>query len=137
MNVSRENKKVEAINRMKALDLFGPCIKAFKNRDEVQLSEMTGGLYEISSNAELTAKVKEFEAEYNALVYHVIHTFTQFGELYNFLYVSDYQEEWEMDHEDLKDNYIMCYVWNKDDDICSEFGTITVRQKFGGLVRVA
>ena len=137
MNVSIEIKKAEAINRMKALNLFNPCINAFKNRDEVQLSEMTGGLYEFSSNAELTAKVKEFEAEYNALVYHVIHTFTQFGELYNFLYVSDYQEEWEMDHEDLKDNYIMCYVWNKDDDICSEFGTITVRQKFGGLVRVA
>ena len=133
MNVS---KKTEAIDRMKALDLFAPCIKAFKDRDEVQLSEPTGGLYEFSGNEELTAKVKEFEAEYNAIVYHVIHTFTQFGELYNFLYVSDYQEEWEMDNEDIKDNYTMCYVWNKDDDICSEFGTIAVMQKFGGLVRV-
>lgn len=137
MNVSRENKKTEAIDRMKALDLFGPCIKVFKDRDEVQLSEPTGGLYEFSGNEELAAKVKEFEAEYNSIVYHVIHTFTQFGELYNFLYVSDYQEEWEMDNEDIKDNYVMCYVWNKDDDICSEFGAIAVRQKFGGLVRVA
>lgn len=133
MNVS---KKAEAIDRMKALDLFAPCIKAFKDRDEVQLSEPTGGLYEFSGNEELTAKVKEFEAEYNVLVYHVIHTFTQFGELYNFLYVSDYESEWEMDNEDIKDNYVTCYVWNKDDDICSEFGTIAVRQKFGGLVRV-
>lgn len=136
MNVSRENKKVEAINRMKGLELFAPCIKAFKDRNEVQLSEMTGGLYEFSVNEELTAKVKEFEQEYNALVYHVIHTFAQFGELYNFLYVSDHEEEWEMDQDDIKDNYVMCYVWNKDDDWCSEFGTIAVRQKFGGLVRV-
>lgn len=136
MNVTRENKKVEAIKRMKALDLFAPCIKAFEKRNEVQLSEMTGGLYEFSSDAELTAKVKEFEAEYNALVYHVIHTFTQFGELYNFLYVSNYPEEYEMDHEDIKDNYVMCYVWNKDDDLCSEFGTIKVKQLFGGLVRI-
>ena len=133
MNVS---KKAEAINRMKALDLFAPCIKAFEKRDEVQLSEPTGGLYEFGGNEELTAKVKEFETEYNALVYHVIHTFTQFGELYNFLYVSDYESEWEMDNEDIKDNYVICYVWNKDDDWCSEFGTIAVRQKFGGLVRV-
>lgn len=136
MNVSRENKKVEAINRMKGLELFAPCIKAFKDRNEVQLSEMTGGLYEFSGNEELTAKVKEFEQEYNALVYHVIHTYTQFGELYNFLYVSDYEEEWEMDQDDIKDNYVMCYVLNKDDDWCSEFGTIAVKQKFGGLVRV-
>ena len=136
MNVSKEIKKAEAIKRMKALKLFAPCIKAFKDRDEVQLSEMTGGLYEFSRETELTAKVKEFEAEYNTLVYHVIHTFTQFGELYNFLYVSDHEDEWEIDNDDIKDNYVMCYVWNKDDDWCSEFGTIAVRQKFGGLVRV-
>ena len=136
MNVLRENKKVEAINRMKALKLFAPCIKAFKDRNEVQLSEMTGGLYEFSGNAELNAKIKEFEAEYNTLVYHVIHTYTNFGELYHFLYVSDYPEEWKMDNDDIQDNYVMCYVWNKDDDWCSEFGTIAVSQKFGGLVRI-
>ena len=136
MNVTRENKKTEAIKRMKALDLFKPCINAFAKRNEVQLSEMTGGLYEFNSNTELTEKVKEFENEYNALVYHVIHTFTEFGELYHFLYVSDYEEEWEMDNDDIKENYVMSYVWNKNDDICSEFGTIAVRQKFGGLVRV-
>ena len=38
MNITRENKKIEAIDRMKALKLFAPCIKAFKDRDEVQLS---------------------------------------------------------------------------------------------------
>lgn len=136
MNISREMKKEEALKRMVALDLFLPCIQAFKNRDEVQLSEMTGGLYEFSDDTELVAKVKEFEEEYNALVYHVIHTFTQFGELYNFLFVSDYEEEYEMEWEDLKDNYVFAYVWNKTDEWCSEFGTIAVQQKFGGLTRV-
>ena len=136
MNVSRENKKVEAINRMKALDLFGPCIKAFKNRDEVQLSEMTGGLYEFSSNAELTAKVKEFEAEYNALVYHVIHTPTMEMDMYNFLFVSDYDEEWEMENEDIKDGYVFAYVWNTTVDYFSEFGSIVVQGRFGGLIRI-
>ena len=136
MNVSKEIKKEEAIKRMRELDLFGPCINAFEDRDEVQLSEMTGGLYEFSRDEELNAKVKEFEEEYNALVYHVIHTYTNFGELYHFLYVSNYPEEYEMDHKDINDNYVMCYVWNKDDDLCSEFGTIKVKQLFGGLVRI-
>ena len=140
MNVSREIKKVEAIKRMKALGLFAPCIKAFK-RDEVQLSEPTGGLYEFSSNAELTAKVKEFENEYNALVYHVIHTPVKIDgdvmDMYNFLYVSDHPEEYEMDNNDIKDGYPLVYVWNKTIDYFSEFGSIAVQGRFGGLIRVS
>lgn len=139
MNVSREIKKEEAIKRMKELGLFAPCIKAFK-RDEVQLSEPTGGLYEFSSDKELTAKVQEFEKENNALVYHVIHTPTMIDgeamDMYNFLYVSDYQEEWEMDQNDIKEGYALVYVWNKTIDYFSEFGSIAVKEKFGGLVRI-
>ena len=86
MNVSRELKKKEAIKRMEALRLFAPCIKAFKNRDEVQLTEPTGGLYEFSSNQELTAKVQEFEKEHNALVYHVIHTPTMEMDMCSLMY---------------------------------------------------
>lgn len=137
MKISTEIKKEEAIQRMKVLGLFKPCIYQFEKYSEVQLSEMTGGLYEFSSNYELNAKIKEFEEEHNALVYHVIHTFTQFGELYSFLYVSDHKDEWEMDNEDIADGYIMAYVWNKTDEWCSEFGTISVRERFGGLVRIA
>ena len=115
MNVSKEIKKAEAINRMKELGLFAPCIKAFK-RGEVQLSEPTGGLYEFSSDKELTATVQEFEKENNALVYHVIHTPAMIDgeamDMYNFLYVSDYQEEYEMDNADIKEGYVLAYVEN-------------------------
>lgn len=134
--VSRENKKAEAIKRMKALGLFNPCIKVFEKHDEVQLTEPNGGLYEFRDDAELNEKIKAFEEEHNALVYHVIHTYTQFGELYSFLFVSDYEEEWEMDNEDVKDGYAIAYVWNKSDDWCSEMGSIVVQERFGGLVRV-
>lgn len=140
MNVSREIKKVEAINRMKELGLFAPCIKAFKSRDEVQLSEQTGGLYEFSADRELTAKVQEFERKNNALVYHVIHTLMRLDgevmDMYSFLYVSDYQEEWEMDQNDIKEGYALVYVWNKTIEYFSEFGSIAVKEKFGGLVRI-
>lgn len=140
MNVSREIKKVEAIKRMKELRLFAPCIKAFKNRDEVQLSEQTGGLYEFSSNKELTARVQKFEKENNALVYHVIHTPMRLDgeamDMYNFLYVSDYQEEYEVDNADIREGYVFAYVWNKTIDYFSEFGSIAVKGMFGGLVRI-
>jgi hypothetical protein len=137
MKVSMETKKAEAIKRMKALDLYKPYINLFEKADEIFMSEMTGGVYEFSENTELVAKVKEFETENNALVYHVIHTSTQFGELYNFLYISDHQEEWEMDNEYISGGYALAYVWNKTDEWCSEFGSIGVRGKFGGIVRTA
>lgn len=134
--VTRENKKEEAIKRMQILGLFRPCIKAFEKYDELQLTEPNGSLYEFSGDEELNAKIKEFEEEYNALVYHVIHTYTQFGELYNFLYVSDYEEEWEYDNADVKEGYAVAYVWNKTDEWMSEIGSIVVREFIGGLVRV-
>lgn len=141
MKVSREIKKVEAINRMKELGLFAPCIKAFKDRDEVQLSEQTGGLYEFSIDKELTTRVQEFEKKNNALVYHVIHTpmrlDSEVMDMYNFLYVSDYQEEYEVDNADIKEGYVFAYVWNKTIDYFSEFGSIAVKGMFGGLVRVS
>ena len=140
-NVSKENKKQEAIKRMTALGLFKPCIKAFSKYDEVQLSEPTGGLYEFSDNEELNAKVQEFEAEHDALVYHVIHSPIKIDgivmDMYNFLYVSDEEDEWIMDNEDIADGYAMAYVWNKTDDWLSEFGGISVQERIGGLVRIA
>lgn len=136
MKISRELKKAEAIKRMKMLKLYTPYIKAFEKKDQIFLSEMTGGVYEFSDDTELIAKVKEFEKDFDGLVYHVIHTFTQFGELYNFLYVSDYGQEWEGDNANLKDGYTIAYVWNKTDDWCSELGGIMVQGRFGGIVRV-
>ena len=137
MNVSMEIKKSEAISRMKVLDLYKPYITLFEKDNKIFMSEMTGGVYEFDDDAELNAKIKAFEEEYNALVYHVIHTMTSFGDLYNFLYVSDHQDEWEMDNADIQDGYALAYVWNKTDEWCSEFGSIGVQGKFGGIVRVA
>jgi hypothetical protein len=136
MKVSRVDKKQEAIKRMEVLGLFRPCIKAFQKDDEVQLTEPSGGIYEFNYDDELNARIEEFEDQHNALVYHVIHTYAQFGELFNFLYISDYREEWEMDNYGIKDGYVMAYVWNKSDDYMSEIGEIAVRKLFGGLVRI-
>lgn len=140
MKITREIKKVEAIKRMKELGLFAPCIKAFKDRNEVQLSEPTGGLYEFSADKELTTKVKEFEEQNNALVYHVIHSPIKidgdFMDMYNFLFVSDYEEEFEVDNNDIKHGCVFTYTWNKTFDYFSEFGSIAVKPMFGGLVRI-
>ncbi len=135
MKITIEKKKQEAIERMKFLKLYPNIIKEFEKDGVVNMSENGGFLYWLNDQQQIY--VMEFEKEYNVLVYHVIHNFTEFGEMLTFFYVSDDEEEWEYDREDLKDGYACAYVKNLSDDMCSEFGGVCFRQQFGGLVRTA
>ena len=134
MNVSREIKKVEAIKRMKAMGIFPDAIKQFKNSDIVMVSEPPlGGLYWL--NDEEKEMVRKFEQENNALVYLVARSFTNIGKMDNLFYVSNYDDEWEMENEDLKDHYAFVYVVNHDMPDCSEFGSIAWKSIGGGVLR--
>ena len=135
MKVSREIKKVEAIKRMKAMNIYSDAIKQFKNSDIVMVSEPPlGGLFWL--NDEEKEMVSKFEQENNALVYLVVRSFTNLGIMDNIFYVSDYQDEWEMDNADLNENYACVYVINHDMPDCSEFGTIAWKSVGGGVLRV-
>ena len=135
MKISREMKKVEAIKRMRVLDIIDDAIQQFTDDDVVMVTEPPmGGLYWL--NDEEKKMVKEFEEENNALVYMVVRAFTQFGKCDSLLYVSDYDDEWEFDNEDIADGYVMTYTINHDAPDCSEFGSIAVKKMFGGLLRV-
>lgn len=134
MNVSREIKKVEAIKRMRAMGVFPDAIKQFKNADIVMVSEPPlGGLYWL--NDEEKEMVHKFEQENNALVYLVVRSFTNIGKMDNLFYVSNYDDEWEMENEDLKDHYAFVYVVNHDMPDCSEFGSIAWKSIGGGVLR--
>ena len=135
MNVSREIKKEEAIKRMRAMHIIPDAIKQFKNDDVVMVSEPPlGGLYWL--NDEEKEMVSKFEQENNALVYLVVRSFTNLGTMDNIFYVSDYQDEWEMENEDIKDNYAFVYVVNYDMPDFSEFGSIAWKSIGGGVLRV-
>lgn len=129
--------KEVALSAMKALDIYKPYIKKFEKDGTITLFEGFGGYYIDEDNEpELLKKIREFEAEYGAMVYAVTHTFTQFGELYDFLCISKYEEEWDYVTEDIKDGYAFAYVWNKTEELYSEFGTITVKSLVCGIARV-
>ena len=135
MNVSRADKKKEAIKRMEVLDIFGETIRQFEEEGYISYSEPPMGTnYWLSDEQEKA--VREFEKEYNALVYFVVRSYTNFGVLDTFLYVSDYEEEWEMDNGELKDGYLYAYVYNHDVPEYSEIGLVRVQPRFGGLVRI-
>ena len=129
--------KEVALSAMKILDIYKPYIKKFEKDGTVTLFERFGGYYITEDQEpELLKKIREFEAEYESIVYAVTHTFTQFGELYEFLCISKYEEEWDDTLENIKDGYAFTYVWNKTDEWCSEFGDIAVKSFGGGIARV-
>lgn len=129
----KEERFIEAIERMKLLHLSHNCIEAFA-KGKVWESEGYGALYEVNQDEQKL--IDEFEEKHNALVYHMIHNKFEFGECYTMLYVSNDKEEWESDKQDLKEGYALCYVKNIDDDLCSEFGSVAIKPNIGGLVRL-
>lgn len=130
-----ENAKKECIRRMKKLGMHENVLKEFEN-GKLNYSELQGILFWVSDEKVL-AKVKELENEYNITVYHLIHHKAEFGECWCFLYVDNEETDYKHDEELLNDYLSYAYVWNIDDEICSEFGVIGIIPSNGGLIRVS
>ena len=131
-----KDKKIfdEAIERMKLLKLDSHCIEAFC-AGNIWESESYGALYELTDEEQ--DLVDKFQKEHEGCyVYHIIHNIFPFGECYSMLYVSSDVDEWPRDKSDIEDGYVFAYVYNKDCDWCSEFGSIAIKSQFGGLVRL-
>ena len=77
---------------MKKLNIYKPYIKGFEKYNTVCFYENIGG-YWAWQEPELMEKIKAFEEKHNCLVYAVTHEYTEFGECYDFLYISDYEEK--------------------------------------------
>ena len=137
MKISREEKIAEAVARMEKLGIMTDTIKQFKDGKISQ--SIDGFMYWIDNNTEndLAKQIADFEQKNNSVVYYVITTNTAFGLLYSLLFVGDDKDEWQYENEDLADGYVFSYVINADEPLFSEFGTIGVGQRFGGLIRNA
>ena len=129
-------KKEKAIELLQKLDIYKPYIQGFKESDRVCFFENYGGFW-ADQEPELYAKMKEIEKEYNCLAYAITHEYTPFGECYSFLLVTDYPEEWDtLVCGNGNKHTVFAYVWNKDDDWCSEFGSVMVQSFGGGIERI-
>lgn len=137
MNTTKKERKEKAIELLKRLDIYKPYINGFEKADDVCYFEQFGGFWAWQDEG-LLNKLKEIEEKYNCTVYAITHEYTEIGELYDFLLVTDYKEEWDslLEHYQNNEYYAFAYVWNKDDDFCSEFGTIGIRSFGGGIKRI-
>ena len=137
MKLDITKQKEKAIAIMKRMDIYAPYITGFQEQHNVCYFEEYGG-YWVFQDRELMAKINAIENRYKCLVYAVTHEFTEFGECYSLLIVTAYPEEWKTLVQSKGNKHVaFAYVWNKDDDECSEFGTIMVHSFGGGIRRIA
>ena len=135
--MKHEERKNKAIELLKKLDIYEPYIEGFEKENQVCFFERFGG-YWVYQEPEVEKKMKEIESEYNCTVYAITHEYTEFGECYSFMLVSQYKSEWQ--HALIKEGcnfYAFAYVWNKTYEEFSELGTIGVRSFGGGITRTA
>lgn len=132
MNDLKEKMKQEAVGRMVSLNLHPKAINEFKDEGKLNLS-LKGFLYWLDESQ--LERVRKFEEETGCMVYHVIHNHMTIGEMLTFLYVSNTEEEWEMERNDLAMGTPIAYVVNLNYDICSEFGSVRIQKHLGGLIR--
>jgi hypothetical protein len=132
-----EQKEI-AIQCLERLDIYKPYIRKFKSKVGIPcFFENFGGFY-VDQEPEIWNKVKEVEKENGGLVYAITHERTNIGETWSMLYVPKDCDAVEdvLDPINSKEFYVFAYVWNKDDDWCSEFGDIVVRSFGGGIKRI-
>lgn len=133
--MDNEKMKQEALERMKILGLHQNVLDEFEKEGKLNLSDPGAALFWLNDKQQ--ELVDSWESETGNLVYHVIQSHTEFGELLSFLYVSKHIEEWELDRCDLEACCPFCYVMNLDDDMCSEYGCIGIMPFIGGVLRIS
>ena len=134
--MNKPAQKEQAIKYLKQLGIYTPYIDGFEKDDQVCVFEHFAGFWAYQYPT-LEKKMKAIESEYKCTVYAITHEFTRFGECYSFLIVTNYKHEWKtLLRSNKNEHTAFAYVWNKTDDWCSEFGSITVKSLGGGITRI-
>lgn len=134
--MNKAQQKAEALKRMKELALYEDVISEFEDKEKIYYSE-GGILYWLDNHPDWVERVREVEKENGILVYHAILSHMEWGDLLSLFYVSQEEEEWYMDHDDLKEGIQLTYNFFLHDKSNGSFGSIGFAPFFGGLKRTA
>lgn len=135
--VKREDKKAEAIRWMNILGVNSDVVELFEKKDIVMsCSGITGAITPLD-DPHLEQQIRDFEQQWDDLVYLVVRTPSVYGWLDSLLFIDNYEDEWEMARRSLKDGYVLSWTINQDYPLCSDMGSIVVeRTRSGGLIRL-
>ena len=131
----KKEQKNEAVTRMQEMGMMPEAIQMYKHGHVLQSEGrgfLSGILYDLDEAAQKAVNVV---SDNGGEPYHVIKSLTEVGTLYAVLYVSNSEEEWDMDSME-NDGSIFSYVYNATNPSYSEYGYIGIRPANGGLERI-
>lgn len=143
---TRTNKKTSiplkdvAMQLMRQLDMPMSSILLFEQRNLVTIFDFDGDSRGYAFPCtDLYDKIIELEERYNIMIYAVTRDYlAPIGEMYSFLCVSSYEEDWDhmVQRVGTKQYMVYAYVQNVQDDLCSEFGNVALSMLDGKIKRV-
>lgn len=131
----RDRQIAEAVERMRILGTEAYSIEQFQEGIVRQTDEDMGWIAEASPYQ--VDKIRKFEEENGAVVYHVIHGYYETGlfddlhEKNHYLYVSKYPDEWENDKRDIEEGKIRCRIEDVTDHSINPSGVIEYDLEYG------
>lgn len=142
MKISIEDKKREAVRRMRRMGIASIIVDDFLKEDNIQLFESKLGIG-FWPKDDIRKVIADFEKEHDALVFTGIRNNVRFEgetepmELVSLFYVSDHKEEWPYDDAGISDGFAVAYVYNRSFPEFSEIGDVRFRRTVaGGLARI-
>lgn len=150
----KETKKKEALRRLELLEKHGlmPDVrKSFENDNKLFYSERLyyleklesdeafGALYWIDDIPEVVKEKINYVEKQGCVVYHITHEYTNFGELWDLLVITDEDAD-KVIGETMRQNFDeygiqFAYVINLSIPEYSEYGSIGIKVSGGGLIR--
>ncbi len=130
--------KQEAVSRLMRLGVPTRIRRDYERFGRLHMCTSPSGSYAHIDDKDMLAEIAAFEENYEATVYLVVRMATFYGLLDSLIFVSKYTEEWDEEDADLKDGYLMTYTINRDNPMCTEFGSICFeRTDDHGIIRVS
>lgn len=123
VNISTEVKRKEAIRRMNLMHLDPAAVKDYSDGGIIKCAEDSKTTLRDLTESELSL-LEVVEKEHDIMVYLAIKSFCLGCRMISFLFVSNYEENWELDDADLEGGYAMTYTVNLDAPELSEMGSI-------------
>lgn len=137
---TREQMKILGVNALSRLGVCMPYLLDYAENDCVYLFDCDDDWNgrRIAPNSELGEKIDDLRRNHNVEVYAVTHEKFEFGEVYTFLCISRYIEDFDQMLKHFRTGLYRAYAyaWNNTAEECSEFGFVLIDWVDGNLRRV-
>lgn len=130
---TKEAMKEQSLKRMRKLQIHEFVINEFENSDKILCSD-NNKVTEVPP--EIMEDIIKYSELYGNMIFHVLHSNFMNCELWEYLTVSPYPEDWEYENDLIDDMWTMSRSRNMTIPDFTESGSIKVINKNGVLKRV-